>query len=64
MPRRNRTPKQPPKTPRSTHEAGKVRYASKSAAEAAIQRSKQYSPYLQLRTYQSLTDGGWYLTSR
>ncbi|MGB4767848.1 MAG: hypothetical protein WBP22_01175 [Candidatus Saccharimonas sp.] len=64
MPRRNR---QRPitKLPSSrTAEAGKIRYASRASAEQQIREQQKYQPDLKLSTYQSPTDGGWYLTSR
>lgn len=42
---------------------GKKRFASKQAAEKAVKELQKYHLDLELSTYQSSVDGGWYLTS-
>lgn len=61
MPRRNKTPKHVPFKPTS-HSQAKTRYATRADAERAIAHLQRYNLELSLRTYQSPTNGGWYLT--
>ncbi|MBP6038341.1 MAG: hypothetical protein KA604_03320 [Candidatus Saccharimonas sp.] len=61
MPRSHSTPKIIRYKPNSS-EQSKTRYATKRAAENAIKDLQMYHLDLNLRTYQSPTDGGWYLT--
>ena len=63
MPRRNNTPKH---EPYQSHTAGaplKKRFVSRQAALLAIRELQKYQLDLELSTYQSPDDGGWYLTS-
>ena len=64
MPRKNRPVLRLKRTTTQKPEAGKIRYPSKHAAEQKIRDSKLYNPDVILSTYQSPTDGGWYLTSK
>lgn len=64
MPRKNRPVLHLKRAPTQKPEIGKIRYASKHAAEQKIRDSKLYSPDVALSTYQSPRDGGWYLTSK
>lgn len=63
MPRRHKSPirRQLPKI--HQNELDKKRYPSKQAALAAIREHAKYNLDVSLRPYQSLHDGGWYLTS-
>ena len=63
MPRRHKSPieRQLPKV--STNERTKNRYATKQAALNAAREQQKYELHVTLHVYQSLHDGGWYLTS-
>jgi hypothetical protein len=63
MPRRNNTPKHIPYEPESAAAPLKKRFSSKQAALQAIKELQKYHLDLELSTYQSPIDGGWYLTS-
>ncbi|MBC7764595.1 hypothetical protein H7Y29_02680 [Microbacteriaceae bacterium] len=63
MPRRHKPLKNQSKRPTISPEAGKVRYPSKHAAEHAAKEVSKYNLDVNLRTYQSPINGGWYLTS-
>lgn len=65
MPRRNRTPSlQRMQANSGDARTSKTRYATRQAAENAIRESRKYNIDVELYTYQSLEDGGWYLTSK
>lgn len=62
MPRRNRPIKHEPfQFPQN--DKGKVRYATKAAAEKAAEERMLLYPILRLTIYQGV-DGGWYLTRK
>jgi len=63
VPRRNKQPALRRTPPTHSAERSKVRYATKQQATAAANDRMLYHPDLELSVYQSLTDGGWYLTS-
>jgi len=63
MPRRNNTPKHTPYEPKTAAAPLKKRFPSKQAAQNAIKELQKYNLDLELSTYRSPTDGGWYLTS-
>ena len=62
MPRHNHTPKHTRFDP-PNDAARKKRFTTKKDAERAISQLQKYNDDLQLSTYQSSLDGGWYLTS-
>ena len=64
MPRKNKTPKHQPYQPRTAAAPLKKRFSSRQAALLAIKELQKYQLELELDTYQSPVDGGWYLTSR
>ena len=61
MPRRHTPAKHTPYV-RPQNEKGKVRYATKQAAEKAAELRMLENMNLELSVYQG-SDGGWYLTS-
>lgn len=63
MPRRNNTPKHIPYEPKTAAAPLKKRFPSRQAALQAIKELQKYNLDLELSTYQSPVDGGWYLTS-
>jgi len=63
MPRRNNTPKHVPYEPNTAAAPLKKRFPSRQAALQAIKELQKYNLDLELSTYQSPIDGGWYLTS-
>lgn len=63
VPRKNRTSRPIPFR-FVNHEAGKTRYATKRQAEEAAEYQMLLKPNLELYTYKSDLDGGWYLTRR
>lgn len=64
MPRKNKTPEHQPYQPRTAAAPLKKRFSSRQTALLAIKELQKYQLELELDTYQSPVDGGWYLTSR